>query len=295
MFVLSAVRAYFALARPATLPAPLTSVFGWALCAYGGWPANPWPLTAALVSALFATAGSNALNQVADIETDRINRPERPIPAGTISLKAARRFSTITGLAALALGWFAGIAYFLCIIVTIPITAAYSLPPARTKRIPFLANATIATPRGLGMVIAGWAVGGGLFRAEAWVLGGLAWFYIFGASTTKDFGDIEGDQATGCRTLPILYGPKWAAWFVAPFLVIPFALYPVAAAVGWLPGGVTAWGALGGGLASIGLVAAVLLIKTPLPRPGKPHPTWYLMYAQLALAPLCAAALFASL
>ena len=124
--------------------------------------------------------------------------------------------------------------YLACIVVTIVLTSVYSLPPPRTKRIPFLANATIATPRGLLMVLAGWAAGNGFARPEAWILGTLAWFYIFGAATTKDFADTDGDRATGCITLPILWGPRAAARFVAPFLVLPFVCYVPAAALGWL-------------------------------------------------------------
>ena len=63
------------------------------------------------------------------------------------------------------------------------------------------------------------------------------WLYVFGAATTKDFADVEGDRATGCVTLPILLGMRRAAWFVAPFLVAPYLFYPVGAAMGWLPGG----------------------------------------------------------
>jgi 4-hydroxybenzoate polyprenyltransferase len=166
----------------------------------------------------------------------------------------------------------------------------------RTKRIPFLANATIATPRGLLMVVAGWAAGGGFVRTEAWILGVLAWFYIFGASVTKDFADVEGDAATGCVTLPILWGPKPAARFVAFFLVAPFLAYPPLAVAGLLPGGTTAWSILGGGLALLGATAGALLVRQPdPPSSGRPHPAWGLMYLQLAAMPIGIAVIFATL
>jgi 4-hydroxybenzoate polyprenyltransferase len=198
--------------------------------------------------------------------------------------------------AALALAARTGPAFLACVAATVPLTAAYSLPPLRTKRIPFLANATIAVPRGLLLVVAGWAAGGGAARPEAWTLGALSFLYVFGAATTKDFGDVEGDRATGCRTLPILWGPARAARFVAPFLVAPFLLYPAAAAAGLLPGSVAAWAAIGGSLAAPGAVAAFLLVRDPAPPDsGRPHPAWGLMYAQLAAAPIGAAAYFVHL
>ena len=91
-------------------------------------------------------------------------------------------------------------------------------------------------------------------------------------------------------------GARRAARFVAPFLVVPFLLYPIAAAAGWLPGGVAAWAGLGLLLAIPGAWAGALLVKDPSPpASGKPHPAWGLMYLQLAAAPLGAAALLAGL
>lgn len=279
--------------RPATLAAPAAGVVGGAVAATGGWPADPLPIAMGLLSSLLLTGASNGLNQIADIETDRINRPDRPLPSGRMSLGAAWWLTGVLLAGALAAAVPAGVGFLACVVITVPVTAAYSFPPLRTKRIPFLANATIATPRGLLLVLAGWAVGGGLWRHEAWILGGLCWLYIFGAATTKDFADAEGDRATGCTTLPLLLGPAKAAWFVAPFLVVPYALLPALGAWGLLPGGTAAWSLLGVPLALTGAAAAVLLVRDPAPpASGRPHPAWGLMYAQYTATHVGAAVLF---
>jgi 4-hydroxybenzoate polyprenyltransferase len=281
--------------RPATLPAPVAGVIGGAIAAAGGWPQSTATLLIAAASALLLTGASNGINQIADIETDRLNRPERPLPSGAMGAGRAWLLVSLLFACALVLAALVNPPYFACVAITIPVTAAYSLPPVRTKRVPLLANATIATPRGLLLVLAGWAAGGGFSRHEAWILGVLAWLYIFGAATTKDFADMEGDRATGCITLPVLLGPRAAARFVAPFLVIPFLFYPLLAVPGWLPGGVWAWTLLGGSLALLGALAALLLMRDPHPpADGRPHPAWKLMYAQLTAAHLGAAMLFAS-
>ena len=281
--------------RPGTLPAVVAGVVGGAAAAEGGWP-DSLSLLWAVASALLLTGASNILNQIADIETDRINRPGRPLPAGQVTLRGAWTAFWLLSLVALALAALVNAAYWACVAATLPLTAAYSLPPIRAKRIPFLANATIATPRGLLMVVAGWAAGGGFARHEAWLLGAAAWLYVFGASATKDFADVEGDRATGCVTLPILLGPRRAARFVAFFLVAPFVGYPLAGSLGWLPGGPGPWAALGGGLALLGGIAGFLLVKDPAPpADGRPHPAWGLMYLQLAAMHLGAAILFSSI
>jgi 4-hydroxybenzoate polyprenyltransferase len=273
------------LCRPATLPAPVAGVAGGAFAAAGGRPADTVALACALLSAVLLTGASNGLNQIADLETDRINRPDRPLPSGAITVRQAWLAVAAMLFASMALGVRAGWGYLVCAAVTVPVTAAYSFPPLRTKRIPLLANATIALPRGMLLVVAGWAVAGGFLRTEAWLLGGVAFLYVFGAATTKDFADVAGDRATGCVTLPILLGPNAAARFVAPFLVAPFLLYPLFAWLGWLPRTVLAWAALGVPLAALGGAAAILLVRSPAPpASGRPHPAWGIMYAQLVLA-----------
>ncbi|MHC4953090.1 MAG: UbiA family prenyltransferase [Planctomycetota bacterium] len=276
--------------RPVTLAAPITGVVGGAIAAAGGAPPDSVGFACAIGSAILLTGASNGINQVADVETDRINRPDRPLPSGAVTLGQAWAIVAALSVASLALAWRTGPAFLACVAATLPVTAAYSLPPLRTKRVPFLANATIALPRGLLLVVAGWAAGGGATRIEAWVLGALAFVYIFGAASTKDFGDVEGDRATGCKTLPIIWGAKPAARFVAPFLVAPFLLYPVGAALGLLPGRLIHWTVLGVALAAPGARAALLLVRDPTPpNDGSPHPAWGLMYLQLAAAPLGAA------
>ncbi len=278
--------------RPATLVAPAAGIVGGAVAASGGWPESPGRVGLALLSALLLTGASNGINQIADVDTDRINRPDRPLPSGALGLRSAAALAALLTAAALFTAALVNKAFLICVALTIPLTAAYSLPPLRWKAVPVLANAAIATPRGLLLVIAGWAAGGGATRPEAWVLGSVAWLYVFGAATTKDFGDIEGDKATGCRTLPILLGSARAARIVAPFLVVPFLMYTPFAGVGLLPGGVPTWSLFGLLLAGLGLMAAQRLVRDPLPPQGRPHPAWGLMYLQLTLVHLGSAALF---
>ena len=60
--------------------------------------------------------------------------------------------------------------------------------------------------------------------------------FLLGASTTKDFADMEGDARGGCRTLPIVYGVRRAAWMISPSFVVPFLLISVGASAGILTG-----------------------------------------------------------
>ena len=64
---------------------------------------------------------------------------------------------------------------------------------------------------------------------EPWYIGLVIGLFLLGAASTKDFADIEGDRAGGCRTLPIVYGVKKAAWIISPFFVLPWLLLPLGA------------------------------------------------------------------
>jgi len=52
--------------------------------------------------------------------------------------------------------------------------------------------------------------------AEPWFIGDVFGLFLLGAASTKDFSDMEGDRAGGCRTLPIAFGVRKAAYMIAP-------------------------------------------------------------------------------
>ena len=112
-------------------------------------------------------------------------------------------------------------------------TFAYSAPAfGRTKANAFLANLTIAIPRGCLLKVAGWSMVASIASLEPWFIGLIFFLFLLGASSTKDFSDMKGDAAAGCRTLPIRFGVAPAARMIAPFFVLPWLLMPLGA---WIP------------------------------------------------------------
>jgi chlorophyll synthase len=162
-------------------------------------------------------------------------------------------------------------------------TWIYSAPPLRTKRSTLGALFTIAIPRGVLVPVAGWSVIAAPSVSDPWALGLVAGLYVFGAAATKDFADVAGDEAHGCRTLPVVLGARRAARVVAPFLFIPFLLYPVLGALEWLHVPLGRLVVLGLALALSGGVTAFLLLRDPegLAAGGKGHPAWIGMYLTL--------------
>jgi 4-hydroxybenzoate polyprenyltransferase len=216
--------------RPFTLVAPALGFASGAATATGAAPREPWsialvwyPLLGLLMAAVL-NAGSNALNQIYDLEIDRVNKPKRPLPSGRLSIRDAWIFTYAAYALALMLAWSVAPAgrheCFWIVVIATAITILYSVPPARTKRLGIWANVTIAIPRGVLLKVAGWSAVKTVAGTEPWFIGSIFGLFLLGASTTKDFADMEGDARGGCRTLPIVYGVRRAAWMIVPFLMI---------------------------------------------------------------------------
>jgi 4-hydroxybenzoate polyprenyltransferase len=314
------MKRYFRLARPFTLLPPLLGIVSGAVCAFGS-AHNPdparrvtWAVVATLaVGSLCASAmnaASNIVNQIADLEIDRRNKPARPLVTGEVSLRRARQAAWALYALAIVPTWIVvpypytslaqrisapvslHAAFFLYCVGALA-TLVYSLPAfGRTKRHWLAANLTIAIPRGGLLKVAGWSFVASVAALEAWAIGGIFALFLLGAISTKDFSDMEGDRAHGCITLPLRFGVRRAAWMIAPFFVLPWLLIPLFA---WLPGpaGTRALltgnrallTALGIVLALWGVYAARLLVRNPdeLARTEN-HPAWTHMYLLMMAA-----------
>ncbi len=317
----SKFRHYVRLARPFTLLPPLLGIISGAVCAFGSVH-NPDPdfrltlsvvLTVTLGSlcASFMNAASNAINQIYDLDIDRLNKPERPLVTGALSVPEAWKFTWILYALALIPTW-AVVVYpyntllqkigaplalhetFFIYLVGMLFTFIYSAPAlGRTKTLGVGAALTIAIPRGCLLKVAGWAMVAHIWYVEPWFLGTIFGLFIVGASGTKDFADIEGDRAGGCKTLPIVYGVRKAAWMIAPFFIFPWLLIPLGV---YLPDPqnsahpiLTGNGSMLLGLSVLltlwGIYTVYLLLRDPdsLAK-SENHPSWTHMYLMLMAA-----------
>ena len=289
-------KAYLDLARPFTLLMPMLGMFSGAATAWGAHHAKP-PVTGALLlpvllGVLMAgvfNAANNALNQIYDLPIDRVNKPKRPLPSGTLSLREAWVFTGVTYVVTWGLAWLTAPGgrheCFVIVAVATVFTWIYSAPPLRTKRNGIWANVTIAIPRGLLLKVAGWSAVKTILDWEPWFIGGIFGLFLLGASSTKDFADIAGDRADGCKTWPILYGVKKAAWMITPFFILPFALIPLGTALGILTGNRSLLYVLGPLLMIYGGYVSYLMVRKPEEMAAtENHISWTHMYLMMMVA-----------
>ncbi|MDP3066871.1 MAG: UbiA family prenyltransferase [Methanobacteriaceae archaeon] len=177
-------------------------------------------LLAALVVFIVTGAG-NAINDYFDHRIDAINKPERPIPSGRISLKTALIYSIsffiigiiIAFVISLTLGIIAFLSSFLMI------WYAHSL-----KRMRIIGNLSISFLTGLCFVFGGIAVHQVLISIY---LGFFAFLMTMAREIVKDMEDVEGDKVDGAHTLPIAYGEGISSKTAAFFMIIASLGSPV--------------------------------------------------------------------
>lgn len=285
---------YLELSRPFTLLAPAVGFLSGGITAIGAAPAEPWswgllapPLIGALMAAVL-NAASNALNQIYDVEIDRVNKPARPLPSGRLSIRDGWAFTWTAYAAAWALAWMVAPGgrreCFWIVVAATLITFAYSAPPLRTKRLGIWANVTIAIPRGVLLKVAGWSSVKTVVGVEPWFIGAIFGLFLLGATTTKDFADMEGDRRGGCRTLPLQYGVRRAAWLIAPAFVVPFLLIPLGVWLGILTGHAPLLYALGAIMTAYGAYVCALMLREPEALAiEENHVSWTHMYRMMML------------
>lgn len=290
--------------RPFTLVAPALGFASGAATAAGAFPREAWriglivyPLIGMTMAAVL-NAASNALNQIYDREIDAVNKPKRPLPSGRLPLREAWMFTIAAYAVALALAWFvepgASAApgsgrheCFWIVVAAALITIIYSVPPFRTKRFGIWANVTIAIPRGVLLKVAGWSSVKTIFGLEPWYIGAIFGLFLLGASTTKDFADMEGDARGGCRTLPIMYGVRRAAWMISPSFVVPFLMISAGAWAGILTGDFILLQGLAAVMTAYGVYVCYLMLRKPEDLAVEEnHVSWAHMYRMLFVAQL---------
>ena len=277
------LRTYWTFARPFTLVPPMTGIFSGSLLGYGATHAsvNVVHVGLAVLAAGVLNAASNALNQICDLTNDRINKPRRPVPSGELSLRQAWTFTALAYITALAMVAAVNRQTFAIYVLAALATVAYSAPPVRLKRHPVGSNLIIALIRGCLLKVAGWAaVATVLNSIEPWYIGSIYFVFLLGATTTKDFADIEGDKAAGCITLPVKFGAAWSARAITPSFIVPWLMLPLGLALHVLSGNATAILVLSLVMLLWGSYVAYLINKDPhrLVTEGENHPSWHHMY-----------------
>jgi 4-hydroxybenzoate polyprenyltransferase and related prenyltransferases len=169
---------------------------------------------------VLVTAAGNVINDYYDAEIDRINRPERPIPSGAVTRRAALAYA----VALFVLGIIASIFTTpLCLAIAVFNSALLVLYAARLKSTPFFGNAAVSY-LSASIFLFGGAFAGWTGFIHMLPVAAITFLAMLSREILKDAEDIEGDRAGGADTLPLRIGVKKSA-----LLAFVFAAAAVAA------------------------------------------------------------------
>jgi len=172
-----------------------------------------WKIFLSAIAASLIIAGGNAVNDVFDIDTDRINQPNRPLPSGKLSTKQAKTFYfivTITGIAASAM---INVYSFLIAIIAATSVFMYSF---KLKRSIFLGDFIVALTTGLTFIFAGASVRD--FN-DVYPAAIFAFLINLIREIIKDARDVDGDRQIGVKTFATKFGTT-ASTYISIFLTV---------------------------------------------------------------------------
>ncbi|OLS12970.1 MAG: (S)-2,3-di-O-geranylgeranylglyceryl phosphate synthase [Promethearchaeota archaeon CR_4] len=172
------------------------------------------------------SAGGMIINDLTDIEIDKVNCPERVLPSGRLSIQTARIQFTLYLIVSLILAiitWNGSV--IIIVVFGQIITIAYSI---KLKRLGFLGNLCVSLVTAASILLGG-ALQNHLDIA-LWPTV-VAFLCNLGREITKGIDDYAGDSQAGVKTIAVRYGLKSAAILAVCFLIatlivafIPFIL-----------------------------------------------------------------------
>ena len=231
--------------------------------------AHRWPLliVGVVLTGPLVCGTSQAVNDWFDRHVDAINEPNRPIPSGRIAGRWGLWIAMTGTVLSLLVAGVAGPWGFGATCLGLACAWGYSAPPFRFKTSGIRGPAVVAlTYEGLTWFTGASVMAGALPPAHVLIVLALYSLGAHGIMTLNDFKAVEGDRATGLRSLPVVLGVDRAARLACVVMALPqFVVLAL----------LVAWGHhLVADVVAL-LVAGQLLLMRRLLRDPRAHAPWY--------------------
>ena len=191
------------------------------------------PIILGFITVLFATSGGNVINDFFDYKIDKINKPQRPIPSGRISLKNAKNYSIILFLISILLsGLISYLVKDLTPLILVFCCCLLMYFYARNlKAMPLFGNIAVSLLTALCFIFGGdilaFSTHSFLILQTGCALGFFAFFMTLAREITKDMEDIEGDKIESAETLPIVWGNRNSSILSSILIIITALVSPL--------------------------------------------------------------------
>src|SRR2546425_4765730 len=226
-----ALTAYLTLIRPPnTIMIGLGVVIGEAI-GLGKLPGLPEAVFGFLTASLMM-AGTMVANDVYDVEIDKVNSPQRPLPSGTVKTRTAVALAGALSLAAVGFSALLGLWTVLTALLALALMVYYN---TRGKKTGLIGNAVVSFNVALPFFYGGLAVNS--IRPLLFIFSVVAFLANFAREIAKGIADVKGDSLRQVRTLAVVRGTKVAALASTGLFIIAVLLSflpPFLETISWL-------------------------------------------------------------
>lgn len=217
---------------------------------------NLWRVLLSIMTVVFITSAGNTLNDICDIEIDRINKPDRPLPSGGLSEDNARAFMIVMfilgNLSSLVLGFWS---LFISLFIATPLLLWYAY---RLRHIALVGNIVVALLSAMTFVYAAQAYGD-------IKLGYIPAVFTFVISVAreiiKDLEDLKGDSAYNSKTLPVIIGEIPTRIIAAIIMIFLLPILPFPFIIGMYGKWTVIIGLIGAAIPVIAVIIQLMQIK----------------------------------
>ncbi|MBB5866990.1 homogentisate phytyltransferase/homogentisate geranylgeranyltransferase [Allocatelliglobosispora scoriae] len=208
------LRTLWEFSRPHTIIGTVLAVCALYVLAAHTAQRTSWSLwVLVLIASIAVNVYIVGLNQITDVEIDRISKPYLPLAAGSMGRGVATGLVAATGLGSLVLAALHGGWLLAAIAIVFVIGTCYSLPPIRLKRYPLFAAASIVLARavvaniGVYLTYSTALTGTPQLPGYVLLLVGFMLGFAVVIAVMKDIPDVEGDRRHRISTVVLRIGP----------------------------------------------------------------------------------------
>jgi len=184
-----------------------------------------------VVTYFFVAGSGMIINDIYDIEIDKINRPNRPLPRGELSLTQAKILFVLTfgiGILISVIHWLFFALSGLNVLLVVFFGLIGWLYAAWGKKSGFYGNLMVSVSFSIGLIY-GAVLNSIIIPAYIYYFFFTSFFLLLSREIVKGCEDIEGDKEEGVKTLAIKLGIKKATGFSIVFeiMAIIFFILPL--------------------------------------------------------------------
>lgn len=223
------IRAYIRLFRPdLSLTAGTCVVLGQVL-ALGHLPSTKEGVLGFL-TVFFISATALILNDYFDIDIDKINAPDRPLPSGLLTRVEVLILSVLVVLAGFATASSISIEAFVFVIIIWFLGFLYNW---KLKKSGIWGNIFVCFSVGMTFVFGGISVGKP-YEKIVWFMAIMTMLIDLGEEIAADSLDVEGDSSAGSRSLAVVFGADTAMKIAAAIFGMVILCTSIPFFTGWL-------------------------------------------------------------